>query len=79
MITLPSIQTKINTQALPAFMYVKPDHYVAVQKTSKSEKVTFGQFLPLSKRAAMQYIKATGHIGSHRVIMHKTAVKAGLI
>lgn len=61
------------------FRLVRDEHYVAVRTSGKTERIEFGRNLPLTKRAAMQYVKSTGHIGDFRVIMRKTARKAGLI
>lgn len=58
---------------------LRPNHYVAVEITRKGERIAFGYSLPLSKRAAMQYVKRTGRIGDHKVIMRKTAVRSGLL
>lgn len=59
------------------FTLVRPNHYVTVQATSKGERVVFGQYLPLSKRAALQYASTVK--GETRVIMRKTAQRAGMI
>jgi hypothetical protein len=61
------------------FMLVRPNHYVAVEVTGKRERVVFGARLPLTKRAAMQYVKSTGRVGDHKVIMRKTAQRAGML
>jgi hypothetical protein len=63
----------------PLFTLVRDSHYVAVVKNGNRESVAFGRWLPLSKRAAMQYVQSTGRIGDHRVIMRKTAKRAGLL
>ena len=56
---------------------VKPNHYVVVAGNGKRERVVFGTFLPLSKRAASSYAKSLS--GDTRVIMRKTAARSGLI
>jgi hypothetical protein len=57
---------------------IRPNHYVVVETEGKRERVAFGIFLPLSKRAASQYAKA--HVkGEHRVIMRKTAIREKLL
>ncbi|HEY6019859.1 MAG TPA: hypothetical protein VIY48_08115 [Candidatus Paceibacterota bacterium] len=58
---------------------LRPNHYVVTVGEGKRERVVFGYTLPLTKRAAMQYVKSTGHIGDHRVIMRKTATRAGIL
>jgi len=78
MITLPSIQAPINNIVSPLRPLVRPDHHVAVRRSPKGDKVVFGFILPLSKKAAMQYVKSTGHIGDYRVIQRKTATREGL-
>lgn len=62
----------------PPFMLVKPNNYVVVSGNGKGERVVFGARLPLTKRAANSFAKA--HVkGESRVIMRKTAVRAGLL
>lgn len=63
----------------PPYMLVKPNNYVVVSGSGKSERVVFGARLPLTKRAAMQYVKSTGRVGDHKVIMRKTAQRAGML
>ncbi len=58
---------------------LRPNHYVVVNHAGSRERVVFGWTLPLTKRAAMQFIKSTGHIGDHKVIMRKTAHRAGIL
>jgi len=62
----------------PPFMLVKPSNYVVVSNNGKTERVVFGANLPLTKRAANSFAKT--HVkGEFRVIMRKTAQRAGLI
>jgi hypothetical protein len=56
------------------FTLVRDDHYV-VTSTTGTERVTFGQFLPLTKKAAGQYARQYGG----RVIKRTTARKSHLI
>lgn len=57
---------------------VRPNHYVVVVPNGKGERVEFGAFLPLTKKAATQY--AAKHCkGESRVIMRKTAKRAGIL
>lgn len=53
------------------FTLVRDDHYVVTD----DKRVTFGQFLPLTQRAAKQWSKVHGG----RVIKRTTARKAHLI
>lgn len=80
MITLPSIHAKINTQVLPAFMYVKPDHRVVVRRSEKGnrhDKLVLGMTIPLTENAAKNYAKTlTG--GNYGVIQRKTAIEREL-
>lgn len=57
------------------FTLVRDDHYVVTTQTSKGERVSFGAFLPLSKRAATQYSRTHGG----RVIKRTTAKRQNLI
>lgn len=57
------------------FTLVRPDHYVVTMGEGKRERVTFGRFLPLSKRAAGQWAKKNGG----RVIKRTTAQRSNLI
>ena len=57
------------------FTLVRDDHYVVTDGKDK-ERVIFGQFLPLSKRAAGQFAK---QYGGGRVIKRTTARKSGLV
>ena len=57
------------------FTLVRPDHYVVTTGEGNRERVTFGRFLPLSKRAAGQWARVHGG----RVIKRTTAGKSGLI
>lgn len=59
------------------FLLVRPNHYVVTQTSGKGERVVFGQYLPLSKRAASQYASTVQ--GDTRVIMRKTAQRAGIL
>lgn len=61
------------------FTLVRDDHYVVTQGASKGERVVFGGFLPLTKRAATQYLKGLPSTLNHRVIKRTTARKSGLI
>lgn len=62
----------------PPFTLVRPNHYVVVEAKGNSERVVFGQFLPLTKRVANSFAKL--HVrGEFRVIMRKTASRAGLL
>lgn len=79
MFITPGIQTKLNTQALPAVMYARPDHWVVTRYTSKGEQIAFGRALPLSKKAGMQYLRNVPNSGDYRVKMRKTAMTSGLI
>lgn len=54
---------------------VRPDHYVVTSGEGKRERVTFGAYLPLSKRAAGQFAKKYGG----RVIKRTTATRSNLI
>jgi hypothetical protein len=56
---------------------LRPTHYVVVVPSGKGERVEFGRTLPLSKRAASQFAK-TLKVDT-RVIMRKTAVRAGML
>lgn len=56
---------------------LRPNHYVVVTGEGKRERVAFGYSLPLSKRAASQFARTMGV--DTRVIMRKTAVRAGLL
>jgi hypothetical protein len=58
-------------------MLVRPNHYVAVEVIGKRERVVFGANLPLTKRAATQFAKTLK--GESRVIMRKTAQRAGML
>lgn len=57
------------------FTLVRPDHYVVTTGEGQKERVTFGRFLPLSKRAAGQFAKKYGG----RVIKRTTATRSNLI
>lgn len=67
------------TPALPLmnapFTLVRSDHYVVTTGEDSKERVTFGRFLPLSKRAASQYARSHGG----RVIKRTTATRSNLI
>lgn len=56
---------------------LRPNHYVVTQGEGKRERVVFGWTLPLSKRAASQFAKTL--TGDSRVIMRKTATRAGIL
>ena len=56
---------------------LRPNHYVVTQGEGKRERVVFGYTLPLSKRAASQFAKTLK--GESRVIMRKTATRAGIL
>lgn len=57
---------------------LRPNHYVVTVGEGKRERVVFGYTLPLSKRAASQFAKT--HVkGEFRVIMRKTATRAGIL
>lgn len=56
---------------------LRPNHYVVTQGEGKRERVVFGYTLPLSKRAASQFAKTLK--GESRVIMRKTAQRAGIL
>lgn len=56
---------------------LRPNHYVVVAGEGKRERVVFGYTLPLSKRAASQFAKTLR--GETRVIMRKTAQRAGML
>ena len=79
MLTLPGIQTKINTQVLPAYMYVRPDHRVVTRKTSKGVSVIFGTYLPLSEGAAKKYARRLGSSSEYGVKLRSRAVNEGLL
>jgi hypothetical protein len=71
---------KGNTQMLmiQPMNLVRPNHYVVVVPHGKGERVEFGAYLPLSKRAASQYAHA--HVkGEFRLIMRKTAKREGIL
>lgn len=53
---------------------VRDDHYVVTVPKGEGERISFGRFLPLTKRAASQHAKQHGG----RVIKRTTARKAGL-
>ncbi len=57
------------------YTLVRPDHYVVTSGEGTRERVSFGAFLPLNKRAASQYARSHGG----RVIKRTTARKSGLI
>ncbi len=59
----------------PPFTLVRSDHYVVTTGEGSKERVTFGRFLPLSKRAAGQFARTHGG----RVIKRTTAARTGLI
>ncbi len=61
------------------FTLVRDDHYVVTDMSGKSETLAFGQYLPLSKRAASQFVKATGRVTDFRVIKRTTARRLGLV
>lgn len=61
------------------FTLVRSNHYVVVEATRNGERVVFGQWLPLSKRAAVQYAARHMDKRTHRVIMRKTAIRAGVL
>jgi len=61
------------------FTLVRNDHYVVTQGTPKGERIVFGAFLPLSKRAATQYLKGLPSTMNHRVIKRTTAQRQNLI
>lgn len=67
------------TPALPLmnspFTLVRDDHYVVTTGEGNKERVSFGRFLPLSKRAAGQWARVHGG----RVIKRTTARKSSLI
>ena len=56
---------------------LRPNHYVVTVGEGKRERVVFGYTLPLSKRAASQFAKTL--TGDSRVIMRKTAMRAGIL
>lgn len=56
---------------------IRPNHYVVTTGEGKRERILFGYTLPLTKRAASQFAK-TQSVDT-RVIMRKTAVRAGLL
>lgn len=56
---------------------LRPNHYVVTVGEGKRERVVFGYTLPLTKRAASQFAK-TLTVNS-RVIMRKTATRAGIL
>ena len=53
---------------------VRNDHYVVTSGEGVKERVSFGQFLPLTQRAAKQWAKAHGG----RVIKRTTATRGHL-
>lgn len=55
------------------FTLVRDDHYVVT--SDKGERITFGRFLPLTKRAAGQWARVHGG----RVIKRTTAKRQNLI
>lgn len=61
------------------FTLVRDDHYVVTKEGSKGEHVVFGAYLPLTKRAALQFLKSQSSTLGHRVIKRTTARKAHLI
>lgn len=68
----------MNAQALvmnAPFTLVRDDHYVVTTTAGKGERVSFGAFLPLTKKAAGQFARQYGG----RVIKRTTARKSGLI
>lgn len=68
----------MNAQTLvmaPPFTLVRDDHYVVTTEHKKGERVSFGAFLPLTKKAATQFARSHGG----RVIKRTTARKSGLI
>jgi hypothetical protein len=58
---------------------LRPNHWVVTEYTKRGERVVFGAWLPLSKRAAIQYIKGLGDPARHRVVMRKTAQAKGIL
>ncbi len=69
----------LNTPSIPLMnlplTLVRPDHYVVTVGEGGKERVTFGKYLPLSKRAAGQWARVHGG----RVIKRTTARKSSLI
>lgn len=65
------------------FMLVRPNHYVVTAGNLKGrERIVLGLTIPLSKRAAEGYVKGLpgGRAnGDYRVIMRKTAQRAGML
>jgi hypothetical protein len=57
------------------FTLVRDDHYIVVTEHKQGERVSFGAFLPLTKKAAGQFARQYGG----RVIKRTTARKSGLI
>lgn len=56
---------------------LRPNHYVVTVGEGARERVEFGRTIPLTKRAASQFAK-TLKVDT-RVIMRKTAVRAGML
>jgi len=54
---------------------VRDDHYVVTTEHKKGERVSFGAFLPLTKKAAGQFARVHGG----RVIKRTTAKRQNLI
>ncbi len=71
------------TPALPLmnapFTLVRDDHYVVTRYTRKGEVLEFGAFLPLTKKAASQYLRTVRDSHLCRVIKRTTARRTGLI
>lgn len=69
----------MSTVSLPImnapFTLVRPDHYVVTTGEGAKERVTFGTFLPLTKKAASQFARVHGG----RVIKRTTATRSNLI
>lgn len=57
------------------FTLVRDSHYVVTTGEGTKEKVSFGRYLPLTKKAAGQFARVHGG----RVIKRTTARKSGLI
>lgn len=57
---------------------LRPNHYVVTVGEGKRERVVFGYTIPLTKKAANSFGRK--HVrGEFRVIMRKTAQRAGIL
>lgn len=60
---------------VPPHTLLRDEHYVVTLGKGSTDRVVFGRYLPLTKRAATQYSRTHGG----RVIKRTTARKSGLL